>query len=213
MNKNEEVKMVKRKICKNAFIGSWKGQPLALIPKYRPDTKPGDYIIEEMEIPANHPTPRILDPKTTPLSIVKEICRVANVPFFWITEVTPETLIGTIKNTPITEAIEYFLVFGTSGTTLAQYRRIFNDLINGGVINLNMLVTEYLNSSGEVEATALKFSPLENCKDKKKKNYNYNDKIHNMLKSFHLFLRNPHHFTLKYKKWEVGSTEDDLKKQ
>ncbi|MBS0626897.1 MAG: hypothetical protein JSS09_01650 [Verrucomicrobia bacterium] len=198
MSKNKKVKLVKKKICKNAFRGYWKKKSIALIPKYRPGAKPDDYTIEEIEVPENFPVPEILDPNTTPLSVVKEICNIIGIPFSWVTQITPETITSTIANSPLSEAIEYFLVFGTNGTTLSQYRRIFQDLSEGGVIALNMLVTDYLEGCGKIKADALNFSDLGNARDKS--HYNYNDKIYNVLKSFYLFLQNPNHFSLKYGK-------------
>jgi hypothetical protein len=86
------------------------------------------------------------------------------------------------------EAIDYFVAFSTTGTTTAQYRRIFNDLIREGLIDPDISVNCYLQRTDEVEASARKFSCLES---RSNEHYNYNDKIYNMLRSFHAYLENP----------------------
>ncbi len=189
MKETTKIQMVKRKICRNGLHVSWKGEYITLIPKYHPDAKPGDYIVEEIEMPINQPCPRLIDPNETSLSVLREICEFYGVLFLSITGIGRKELEELkLDDNNVQKAIEYFIAFGTAGTTTAQYRRIFDELIRGGVIDPNLTVEQYLASTGKVESAALKFSYLDkSCDD----HYNYNDKIFYMLKSFHAFLINP----------------------
>ncbi len=111
-------------------------------------------------------------------------------PFCWVTGIDLRDLeaIKITGDTLLQVAIEYFVVFGTAGTTSAQYRRMFDDLAREGVIDPQVSVDRYLQSTDAVEETARNFSCLESRSDE---HYNYNDKIYNMLRSFHAYLKNP----------------------
>ena len=191
------MKMVRRKICRGGFfLGYWKGERVALIPQYHPQAKPGEYIVEEVEFPIDYPIPRIIDPTETRLSEIKEICEFNNFPLSWIVD-TGAKAPDTIKihgNSPIQNAIEYFIALRTSGTTTAQYRRLFGDLIQEGIIDPLVSLDDYLQRANTVEESALKFSSLG---PHSSKYYNYNDKMYNMLRSFHAFLKNPQYFRMK----------------
>ena len=184
------MKMIKRKICKKGYmLGYWKGERVALIPQFHPNANPGEYVIEEVEVPTDYPVPRIIDPNETPISEIKEICEFNNLPFSWITGIKLKDRQATkiTADTLIQEAIEYFVAFGTAGTTTAQYRRIFDELIREGIIDPKVSIDFYLQGIDAVQASALNFSPLEK---RGSEHYNYNDKIYNMLKSFHGYLQN-----------------------
>lgn len=170
------------------MLGYWKGEQVALIPQYHPDAKPGEYEVELVEFPSDYPVPRYIDPKETPLSVIREICTLNDIPFFWITGINPRDrdAIKITPDNPIENAIEVFIALGTTGTTTGQYRRIFEDLIEGCVIDPSTSTDRYLETANQVEAAALNFS----CPEKPDKEYyNYNDKIYNMLRSFHSFLK------------------------
>lgn len=194
------MKMVKRKICRKGYLlGYWKGERVALIPQYHPEAQPGEYVIEEVEVPINDPSPRVIDPKETPLSEIKEICGFNDLPLSWIIGIDPRDreAIKLNGDSLIQKAIEYFITFDTEGTTIAQYRRIFDELIRENVIDPQASIDCYLQRTDDVELSALKFSSLEN---RSVEHYNYNDKIYNMLRSFHAFLRDPNCLGMKKEK-------------
>ena len=182
------MKTVKRKVCRKGYmLGYWKGERVALIPQFHPDANPGEYVIEELELPIDHPFPKIIDPNETPLSEIKEICIFNRLPFSWITgiDLKDEQAIKTTAQDSLYKAIEHFITSSTCGTTTAQYRRIFDDLIREKVIDPQTSIDAYSQRTAEVETSALKFSYLESGSDR---HYNYNDKIYNMIRSFHAFL-------------------------
>ena len=78
--------MVKKKICRNGFIlGYWKGERVGMVPKYHPDSKSKDYVIEEVEVGEDDSYPRLIDPSETPLAEIKEICEANDISFFGVT--------------------------------------------------------------------------------------------------------------------------------
>lgn len=178
----KEVKIIKRKICEKEFLlGYWKGGRVALVPKYHPDANPDEYVIKEVEMLANDPFPKLIDPETTPLSIIREICEFNDRPFGWVTGIYPDNqgIVKIEKGDSIQNAIEYFIALGTASTTSTQYRRIFNDLIKEGIIEPSLKISFYLNQANNIEELVLKFST----------DRNYNEKISNILQSFYRFIR------------------------
>jgi len=161
--------MVKRKICKNGFLlGYWKGKPVAAMPKYHPDAKPEEYIIEEVEFPHDCLVPELIDPKTTSLSVIKEICEFNDFPFLWVTGINVgiEAGIKVTKSDSLEKAIEYFIVFCSAGTTSIQYRRIFDDLIRARVILPHLTVDFYMQRVPETETLSRTFSNKKAYNDK-----------------------------------------------
>ena len=198
--------MVKIKICKQGYLPAyWKGGQVALIPRYHPDRKPEQFIIEEVEVSDDISFPKIIDPEETSLAILKEICAVNHYPLHWFVNIiTKDKITFQINGSdPLQKAIDYFIALNSAGTTTAQYRRIFADLIKGGVIDPRSSVESYLKQEGDkAEDASLSFSCLE---DGSAKYYNYNDKIYYILRSFRIFLKNPHQrFVKKEKKPEEG---------
>jgi len=209
----KKIKLVKAKICRGGLLlAYWKGERVALVPRYHPDAKPGDYLIEEIDLPHDHSLPRIIDPNETSLSIIREICEINDRPFFWITGIDPrdKEAIKIVGHDTLQKAIEYFIAFCTAGGTTAQYRRIFNDLIKGGVIDPASLVEFYMQTTDKVENLARNFSALEKGSEKK---YNYNDKIYNVLVAFHRFIRTGEIPRKKGRKYQYRSKLDKLPKQ
>jgi hypothetical protein len=181
---------MKKKVCRKGFLlGYWKGERVALIPKYHPDSKSEDYVIEEVEVKNGDLYPRIIDPSTTTLSEIREVCEYNDRPFWWITGINPRNPEATKiqPNFTLGQAIEYFITFKSAGTTTAQYRRIFNDLIKQKILDPGMLVGQYEELFDHVRSLVLKLSDGKT----------YNDKVFNIIVSFHGYLSGKSIFSRK----------------
>ena len=85
-NKKKKIKKVRKKLVKGGVIlGSWKGQSIALIPQYHPESRLGEYKIIKPWVREDLHLPVIIDPRERSLIELKEICEYNNVPFCWIT--------------------------------------------------------------------------------------------------------------------------------
>ncbi len=177
--------MVKRKICRAGVLeGYWKGEYIAVIPKYHPNENPNDYVVEELDFPSNMKVPRLIEVESTPLSEIKEICEYNDLPFSWITGIDPndEEAIRVVGSDPLKKAIEHLIAFGSAGTTSSQYRKIFQELKLYGLLELDNTVDFYLSRRGVIANSVLQFSHGTR---------KHHEKIHDVLQSLDKFIASP----------------------
>lgn len=177
--------MTKMKVCKQGYLpAQWEGEEIALIPRYHPDFNPKLLTFEEIEVPDDIKLPRLMDLNDLPLTTLHEICMINDYPLSWFiniqTDIPPLQL-----DDPLYKALDQFVVFRSSGTTSVQYRRMFTDLIKEGLLDPQIPVSSYLAQADTIEMATRNFSNLEPSL------YNYNDKLHHLLKSLRAFLENP----------------------
>lgn len=172
------------RICNHYLPAHWQGEDLALIPRYHPNFKPELLSFEEIEVPDDIQIPKLVNPDEIPLTTLQEICALHDYLLSWFINIEKE--IPSLKpDDTVGKAMDQFVAFRSCGTTLTQYRRMFSDLINEGVIDPKATVASYLEKAGAIEKLSLNFSKLD------PNIYNYNDKIYHLLKSFRTFLQDP----------------------
>ena len=82
--------MVKKKICKEgSLLGHWRKEYVAIPIPYSPNNEAYSYTVEEIEVPENSFILRLIDPFTTPLTEIIEICEFNDRPFWWVTGIDP----------------------------------------------------------------------------------------------------------------------------
>jgi hypothetical protein len=186
--------MVKKKICRNGVIeGFWKGERVGLIPRYHPDCRPDDYVIEEVEVVEDDSYPRLIDPLEVPLVEIKEICEGNGVSFFWVTGLSQSEKddLAIRDGDTLGSAIELFIAMNSAGSTPAQYRRFFESLVRNGIIDFAWAVGKYKEQKEEVidKAYAL---PIP---EKKEGEARYRNRY--ILTSLHAFLEHPSHYEVR----------------
>src|SRR5690242_8832726 len=176
---------IKKKICRAGFLkGYWKGEPVALMPKYHPDGNPDDYIVEEIEVDEGFEVPRLIDLTETSLAEVKEICEKNDIPFFWVIGLSMHVRNIDLKSTDsLDKAINAFIALNSAGTTTTQYRGVFDRLIKEGILDPNSSVKEFEEHSAEVVDRAYNLPSEESIEAK--------TRIFHILQSFQLFLEQP----------------------
>lgn len=182
---------VKKKICSAGYmLGYWKGERVALMPKYHPHSKLDDYIVEEIEVEEGFEVPRLIDPLETPLAEIKEICEENNIEFFWVTGLSTHVRdVDLQKTDSLDKAINQFIALNSAGTTTTQYRRLFDRLVKEGILNPNSSVEEFEEHSSEVVDLAYNL-PAEGSIEAK-------TRMFHILQSFQLFLEQPNTKKLK----------------
>lgn len=185
---------VKRKICRKGFIlGYWKGEKIALMPKYHPNNNPDHYVIEAVDFEENEEVPRLIDPAEYNLSELKEICEYNDVPFYWVTGIGSGDRkdIYIQKTDKLKDVIDLFIAYNSAGSTSAQYRRFFDDLVKNNIINPTWTISDYKENESAVSDKAFKLPIIE----KKEEEARYKNRF--MLISFAEFLENPTYFEIK----------------
>lgn len=178
-------KKVKKKICKGGwFLGYWKGEQIALIPKYNPNHKEEDYTIEEVEVEEEGLIPRIIDPLEMPLSEIREICEENDCPFGWVTGLyLSDHQVSIDEMDLIQKAIDHFVALKSAGTTSMQYRKQFNKMVLEESIAPLSPIAVYKERISQVEQEVLEISAEST-----------NMQMYYMLQSFHKYLEDPNSF-------------------
>lgn len=179
--KTKKSKIIK--VSNKPFVPAhWRGKSIGLPCRYCPGEDPSSYNFKHIEVSTECEVYEAIDRADYSLTELREICEYNDFPFYWLTGLDHHNFdLSLISSTmPLEKALDYFMALFTSGSSTAQYRRIFQDLIDSGITHKAMTLEEFKDKEAEIRKKILNLNP----KDEKAKSYTYVDKILFILDSF-----------------------------